>query len=89
MATTTPTESVSDVVNTARTLAVHTASAADGLRIYAKHPEVYLGSDTDEAVTSLLDAMSEKDRLVKITVEWEHITKNGNYTTPKIVFVGS
>lgn len=84
------TTTVLDTVKAANTLAVHIASAKATGTIIARSPEVYTGHETGMAVSYLLDLLnSDTDRLIKVTVEWEHTTKNGNWYSPTLTFLGA
>jgi hypothetical protein len=40
-------------------------------------------------VSHLLDMLEgDADRLIKVTVTWEHTTKNGNWYSPTLTFLG-
>ena len=79
-----------DTVQIANVLAVHIASATNGGTIFARGPEVYTGAGTALAISALLETLdNESDRLIRVTVEWEHTTKNGNWYSPTVKFLGS
>lgn len=93
MATTSTTEAtttVLDTVKAASTLAIHIASASSTGAISARSPEVYTGTDTALAVSHLLATLdNSEDRLIEVTVKWEHTTKNGNWYSPTLKFLGA
>lgn len=82
---------IHETVGTVRTLAVHTAAVmvAEPQRVLTSQPEVFTGTETTEAVVALLESMGQSDRMLTVTVEWEHESKNGNVSKPKIVFLGA
>ena len=79
-----------DTVQAANVLAVHIASATNSGQIVVHGPEVYTGKGTALAVSALLETLdNDSDRLIRVTVEWEHSTKSGNWYSPNVTFLGT
>lgn len=90
MATTTPVATISDLVQTAKTLANHIASvrANDlGHTVQVDPVTLFTGTSTAEAVRDLIDSLDRTaDYDIQITVDWMHVTKNENHTNPSVTF---